>query len=165
MLSFGIKHTLWDTTISGVYHSFQSHSSNTFRKLRKAGKRFVQLQCTIFHQSPKKHFYRLENHSKLTFFFPPHFQTIMGKSLGTWHFCISGVFSNSHKSNPSPHPTNNIGCNISKTHASGFIRGSKHQETDESGRVLLLYCFFPKRNKKICSDTFFCYCPPQIKEH
>ena len=25
------------------------------------------------------------------------------------HFCISGAFSNSHRSNPSPHPTNNVG--------------------------------------------------------
>ena len=29
------------------------------------------------------------------------------KVLG--HFCISGAFSNSHRSNPSPHPTNNVG--------------------------------------------------------
>ena len=28
------------------------------------------------------------------------------KVLG--HFCVSGAFSNSHKSNPSPHPTNNV---------------------------------------------------------
>ena len=32
---------------------------------------------------PKKHFYRLEKHSKLPFFFPPPFQTIMDRSLGT----------------------------------------------------------------------------------
>ena len=25
------------------------------------------------------------------------------------HFCVSGAFSNSHRSNPSPHPTNNVG--------------------------------------------------------
>ena len=31
----------------------------------------------------------------------------MDKSLG--HFCVSGSFSNSHRSNPSPHPTNNVG--------------------------------------------------------
>ena len=24
------------------------------------------------------------------------------------HFCVSGAFSNSHRSNPSPHPTNNV---------------------------------------------------------
>ena len=29
------------------------------------------------------------------------------KVLG--HFCVSGVFFNSHRSNPSPHPTNNVG--------------------------------------------------------
>ena len=41
--------------------------------------------------SLKKHFYRLENPSKLPFFFPPHFQTIVDKSLGTLlHFW--GVF-------------------------------------------------------------------------
>ena len=28
------------------------------------------------------------------------------KVLG--HFCVSGAFSNSHTSNPSPHPTNNV---------------------------------------------------------
>ena len=32
---------------------------------------------------PKKHFYRLEKHSKLPFSFPPPFQTIMDRSLGT----------------------------------------------------------------------------------
>ena len=29
------------------------------------------------------------------------------KVLG--HICVSGAFSNSHRSNPSPHPTNNVG--------------------------------------------------------
>ena len=33
--------------------------------------------------------------------------TIMNKSLG--NFCISGVSSNSHRSNCSPHPTNKVG--------------------------------------------------------
>ena len=28
----------------------------------------------------------------------------------SWETCISWVFSNSHMPNPSPHPTNNIGC-------------------------------------------------------
>ena len=27
----------------------------------------------------------------------------------SWDTCISGAFSNSHGSNPSPHPTNNVG--------------------------------------------------------
>ena len=29
------------------------------------------------------------------------------KVLG--YFCVSGAFSDSHRSNPSPHPTNNVG--------------------------------------------------------
>ena len=33
--------------------------------------------------------------------------TVMDKSFGT--LCISGAFSNSHRSNPSPHPTINAG--------------------------------------------------------
>ena len=32
---------------------------------------------------PKKQFYRLEKHSELPFFFPPPFQTIVDRSLGT----------------------------------------------------------------------------------
>ena len=36
------------------------------------------------------------------------------KALQSWkkvlgHFCVSGAFSNSHRSNLSPHPTNNVG--------------------------------------------------------
>ena len=52
---------------------------------------------------PKKHFYRLENSSKLPFFFPPLFQTIMDKSLGTLlHFW--GVFQFTQvQPLPSPH--------------------------------------------------------------
>ena len=52
---------------------------------------------------PKKHFYRLEKHSKLPFFFPPLFQTIMDRSLGTLlHFW--GVFQFTQvQPLPSPH--------------------------------------------------------------
>ena len=65
----------------------------------------------IFHQKPKKkHFYRLENPSKLPFFFPPRFQTIMDKSLGTLAFL--GHFPIHISPTPPPHPTNNIGRNI-----------------------------------------------------
>ena len=66
------------------------------------------------------------------------------------HFYISGACSSSHKSNPSPHPTNNIGCTILKTHASGFIRGSKHQETDENTRpqAECFYCIVSSQTKQ-----------------
>ena len=72
-----------------------------FKKLKKAGKRFVQLRSFI--KIPKKHFYRLEKPSKLPFFFPPLFQTIMDKSLGT-HLRFWGVFQFTQvQPLPSPH--------------------------------------------------------------
>ena len=75
------------------------------------GKRFVQLRSLI--RIPNKHFYRLENPSKLPLFFPPLFQTIMDKSLGTLlHFW--GVFQVTQVQPPPPpppppHPANNVG--------------------------------------------------------
>ena len=68
MLSFGIKHVLWDTTISGVYHSFPTNSSNMFRKLRKAGKRFVQLRSFI--RNPKKTLLQAWKALTIAFFLP-----------------------------------------------------------------------------------------------
>ena len=69
--------------------SFERILKSRLEKLGKAWKRFVQLRSFI--RIPKKHFYRLENPSKLPFSFPPLFQTIMDKSLGTLlHFW--GVF-------------------------------------------------------------------------
>ena len=45
---------------------------------------------------------------KIAVILPISFQTIMDKSLGTLlHFW---VFCNSHRSNPSPYTTNNVGC-------------------------------------------------------
>ena len=71
------------------------------RRLQKAGKRFVQLQSFI--RIPKKHFYRFEIPSKLPSF-SSHlfFRQSWTKALG--HFCVSGAFSNSHRSNPSLTP-------------------------------------------------------------
>ena len=80
---------------------FERILKSRLEKLGKAGKRFVQLRSFI--RIPKKHFYRLENPSKLPFFFPPLFQTIMDKSLGTLlHFW--GVFQFTQvQPLPSPH--------------------------------------------------------------
>ena len=51
----------------------------------------------------KKHFYRLENHSKLTFFFPPlYISDNHGQRSWDW------AFSSSHRSNFSHHTTNNV---------------------------------------------------------
>ena len=116
MLSFGIKLALWDTTISGVYHSFWANSSNTFRKLRKAGKRFVHLLSFI--RSPKNYFCRLENPSKLPFLFPPLFQTIVDKSHETLlHFW--GVFQFTQV-RPLPSPDKQCWTRVSRI----FFRGS-----------------------------------------
>ena len=40
--------------------------------------------------------------------------SVLRKKMQSWtkvlgHFCVSGAFSNSHRSNPSSHPTNNVG--------------------------------------------------------
>ena len=79
------------------------NSSNTFRKLRKAGKRFVQLRSFI--RSPKKHFYRFENPAKLPFFFLVLFRQSRTKVLGHLHFRDVFQFI---QVQPSPHPTNNV---------------------------------------------------------
>ena len=58
--------------------------------------------------SRKNTFTGLKTPQNCLIFFLCLFQTIMDKSLGTLlHFW---VFSNSHRSNPSPHTTNNVGC-------------------------------------------------------
>ena len=42
------------------------------------------------------------------------------------HFCISGTFSNSHRSSPSPYPTNNVGCEHQKFLSSfNFVEGEE----------------------------------------
>ena len=58
--------------------------------------------------SRKNTFTGLKTPQNCLIFFLCLFHTIMDKSLGTLlHFW---VFSNSHRSNPSPHTTNNVGC-------------------------------------------------------
>ena len=81
MLSFGIMHAPWDTTIF-VSSKFFKHDQKNAKSWEKV------CLTTIFIRSPKKPFYKLEN---CLFFFSPLFQTIMDKSLGTLlHFW--GVF-------------------------------------------------------------------------
>ena len=94
------------------FHNFRCISflsSKFLNHVQKTPKNWEKIcSITIFHQDPEKHFNRPENPSKLPLFFQSLFQTIMNKSLGTLlHFW---VFSNSHRSNPSPHTTNNVGC-------------------------------------------------------
>ena len=74
-------HAPWDTTIFV--------SSKFFKHVQKTAKSWEKVcLTTIFHQKPEK---TLLQAWKLPFFFPPLFQTIMDKSLGTLlHFW--GVF-------------------------------------------------------------------------
>ena len=88
-------HNFW--CISFVFSEFLKHVQKTPKSWEKV------CSITIFHQNPEKHSYRLEKPSKLPFFFPPLFQTIMDKSLGTLlHFW--GVFQFTQvQPLPSPH--------------------------------------------------------------
>ena len=106
-------HNFW--CISFVLSKFLKHVQKTPKSWEKV------CSITIFHQNPeKKHFYRFEKSSKLPFF-SSHlfFRQSWKKALG--HFCVSGAFSNSHRSNPSLTPQtvlhvctqNKCGCRIS----------------------------------------------------
>ena len=86
---------LWNYERAMRYHNFWCISfvlSEFFKHVQKTPKNWEKVcLTTISHQKPEKHFYRLENLSKLPFFFPRLFQTIMDKSLWTLlHFW--GVF-------------------------------------------------------------------------
>ena len=102
MLSFGIRHALWDSTIFLVYiicfkRILKARSENS----QKLGKGLFNYGLSS--RIPKKHFYRLENISNVPFFLPPLFQTIMDKSLGTL-LLFWGIFQFTQvQPLPSPH--------------------------------------------------------------
>ena len=106
MLSFGIQsrairyHNFWFIIIR-FKRFLQIRSENS----EKLGKGFFLLRSLI--RSAKKHLYRFENSSKFPFSSHLFFRQSWTKVLR--HFCISRAFSNSHRPNPSPHPTNNVG--------------------------------------------------------
>ena len=81
-------------------------SSEFFKHAQKTPKSCL---TTIFHQKPEKKntFTGLKTPQNCLFSSHLFFRQSWTKVLG--HFCISGAFSNSHRSNPSPHPTNNVG--------------------------------------------------------
>ena len=60
------------------------------------------------------------------------------KVLG--HFCISGAFTNSHRSNPSPHPTNNVGRVYPEFFPSfNFVKGGGKGELQENSEKDALF--------------------------
>ena len=93
-------HTFW--CISFLSSEFLNHVQKTPKSWEKI------CSITILHQDLEKTLLQAWKPLKIAFILPIFFQTIMDKSLGTrLHFW---VFSNSHRSNPSSHATNNVGC-------------------------------------------------------
>ena len=68
---------------------------------------FFNLKTLTITGSRKNTFTGLKTPQNCLFSSHLFFRQSWTKVLG--HFCISGAFSNSHRSNPSPHPTNNVG--------------------------------------------------------
>ena len=155
MLSFGIKLALWDSAISGVYHSFRANSYITFRKRRKAGKRFVQLRSFI--RIPKKHFSSL----KLPLFFPPLFQTIMDKSLRSLlHFW--GVFQLTQVQ-PLPSPHKQCRTRVSRI----FFRVSTLYRVGggRTARKFRKHCTVLRGNREITEKYEYCSTVPRTFVH
>ena len=67
-------------------------------------------------ESRKNTFAGLKNPQNCLFSSHLFFRQSWTKVLG--HICVSGAFSNSHRSSPSPHPTNNVG----RVHSEFFPR-------------------------------------------
>ena len=87
----------WCNIIHCERNVLQTRSENS----ENIGKGFFYYDLSS--DARKKHFYRLENHSKLTFFFPPlYISDNHGQRSWDW------AFSSSHRSNFSPHTTNNV---------------------------------------------------------
>ena len=93
-------HNFW--CISFVSSEFLNHVQKTPKSWEKI------CSITIFHQDPEKNpFTGLGTPQNCLFSSHLFLRQSWTKVLG--HFCISRAFSNSHRSNPSPHPTNNFG--------------------------------------------------------
>ena len=77
------------------------------------------------------------------------------KVLG--HFCISGAFFNSHRSNPSPHPTNNVRHVYQEFFSSfNFVQGGRRENCKKFSKRM--HCF----NRKPGNDRktwILQYCP------
>ena len=144
--------TRYEITISGVHHSLRANSSNMSRKLRKARKQFLQLRSFI--RSPKNTSPGLKP-LKIAFFFPPLFQTIMDKSLETL-LRFWGVFQ-FMDIQPSPHPTNNVGCVYPEFFPSfNFVSGGGRQNCKKI--VKRMHCF--KREPRITEKYEYCSTVP-----
>ena len=70
------------------------------------------------------------------------------KVLG--HFCISGAFTNSHRSNPSPHPTNNVGRVYPEFFPSfNFVKGGERENCKKIPKRMHCLMREPRNDRKI----------------
>ena len=105
--------------------------------------------------------------SRATFFFPPHFQTIMDRSLKTLLHYFLGHFPVHTNPTPPLTPQTTLDVLYQKLMLrvlSGVPNTKKQMKARGRRPSAFTVLFLLKQNKKICSDTFFCYCPPQMKE-
>ena len=93
-------HNLWCILFESS--EFLKHALKTTKSWEK-----VWFNYDLSSESRKNTFTGLKNPQNCLFSSHLFSRQSWTKVLG--HFCISGAFSNSQRSNPSPHPTNNVG--------------------------------------------------------
>ena len=65
------------------------------------------------------------------------------------HFCVSGAFSNSHRSNRSPHPTNNVGRVCPEFFPSfNFVWGGGRENCKKISKGLHFFKREPRNDRK-----------------
>ena len=94
-------HNLWCILFESS--EFLKHALKTTKSWEK-----VWFNYDLSSESRKNTFTDLKNPQNCLFSSHLFSRQSWTKVLG--HFCISGAFSNAHRSNPSPHPANDVGC-------------------------------------------------------
>ena len=144
-------HTFW--YISFLSSEFLNHVQKTPKSWEKI------CSITIFHQNPEKNtFTGLKTPQNCLFSSHLFFWQSWTKVLG--HFCISGAFSNSHRSNPSPHPTNNVG-RVYPDFFSEFqlCIGWGRENCKKISKTLHCFKREPRNNRKILQYRPKDFCP------
>ena len=106
---------------------------------------FFNLKTLTITGSRKNTFTGLKTPQNCLFSSHLFFRQSWTKVLG--HFCISGAFSNSHRSNPFPHPKNNV---------STLYRVGGRENCKKISKTLHCFKREPKNSRKI---WILQYCP------
>ena len=145
------------------FHNFRCISFVSSEFLNHVQKNSEKLGKDLFNYdlssgSRKNTFKALKTHQNCLF--PSHlfFRQSWTKVLG--HFCISGAFSNSHRSNPSPHPTNNVG-RVYPDFFSEFqlCIGWGRENCKKISKTLHCFKREPRNNRKILQYRPKDFCP------